>query len=185
MIFRILAGLIFVIAIAGSFWLAGQQRSAPTPTTVETAAADLGYSARDAVLVETGDDGMPMYTLNADVIRQRPEDGVEFQQVRMTFRDANGQEWHGRADSGRLDTETGKVDLQGDVQADGLLPGSAEPVNLSTEQLDVDTRDSILATDQSITLTSPFRTLKSTGMVATLKDNHLVLQSNVRGTFTP
>src|SRR3954447_19224064 len=86
MIFRILAALLFIAIIAGSFWLGGEQRETTATTTVEASSAELGYSARSAVLVETGADGLPIYTLNATVIRQHPGDGVEFEQVQMSFR---------------------------------------------------------------------------------------------------
>ena len=82
MIFRILASLLFIAIIAGSFWLGGQQREAAPTTTVENPSGDPGYSARTAVLIETGPDGQPMYTLNADVIRQHPGNGVEFDKER-------------------------------------------------------------------------------------------------------
>jgi LPS export ABC transporter protein LptC len=185
MIFRVLVALLFIAIIAGSFWLGGEQREATSATTVEPPSADLGYSARNAELVETGTDGLPMYTLNADVVRQHPSDGVEFEQVQMSFRDANGQIWKGRADRGQLTTETGKVDLAGNVQVSGILPGSTEMANLTTDKLSVDTQESIITTAEPVALASTGRQLKSKGLVAMLKDHHLVLESNVRGTFTP
>jgi len=185
MIFRVLAALLILTIIAGSFWLGGEQRETTSTTTLEPSSTDLGYSARNATLVETGADGLPIYTLNADVIRQHPGDGVEFEQVQMSFRDTEGQIWKGRADRGDLTTETGKVDLNGNVHVNGLLPGSTQMADLSTEQVSVDTHEDIITTAEQVTVTSPGRQLKSKGMVATLKEHHLVLQSNVRGTLTP
>ncbi len=185
MIFRVLAVLLFVAIIAGSFLLGGEQRAATSTTTVEASSADLGYSARNAVLVETGDDGRPIYTLNANVIRQHPGDGVEFEQVQMSFRDAEGQTWKGRADHGELTTDTGKVDLAGNVHVNGLLPGSAQAADLATENLSVDTHANIISTSEPVSVTSTGRLLRSKGLVATLNEHHLVLESNVRGTFTP
>jgi LPS export ABC transporter protein LptC len=185
MIFRILAALLFVAIIVGSFWLGGEPRETTSTTTVEASSADLGYSARDAQLIETGADGLPLYTLNAEVIRQHPGDGVEFQQVRMSFRDAEGQIWNGRADRGELTTETGKVDLMGSVDVSGLLPGSSLLADLTTEKLSIDTREDIITTAEAVMVTTTGRQLKSKGMVATLKEHHLVLESNVRGTVTP
>jgi LPS export ABC transporter protein LptC len=185
MIFRILAALLFVAIIVGSFWLGGEQRETTATTTVEASSADLGYSARNATLVETGVDGLPLYTLNADVIRQHPGDGVEFEQVQMTFRDANGQTWKGRADRGELTTDTGKVDLSGNVHVNGLLPGSEQMADLASEKLAVDTHEDIISTAEPVTVNTIGRQLKSKGMVATLKEHHLVLESNVRGTFNP
>jgi LPS export ABC transporter protein LptC len=185
MIFRVLAALLFVGIIVGSFWMGGEQRGTTATTTVEAPSADLGYSARNAVLVETGTDGAPMYTLNANVIRQHPGDGVEFEQVQMSFRDADGQIWKGRADQGELTTETGKVDLIGNVHVNGLLPGSTQLADLATEKLSVDTKENIISTSEPVSVNSPGRQLKSIGMVAMLKEHHLGLESNVRGTFTP
>jgi LPS export ABC transporter protein LptC len=176
---------LFIAIIAGSFWLGGEQREPAATTTVEASSADLGYSARNAVLIETGADGLPMYTLNADVIRQHPSDGVEFEQVQMSFRDADGQTWKGRADRGELTTDTAKIDLTGDVHVNGLLPGSAQLADLATEKLSVDTHESIINTSEPVSLTSPGRQLRSKGLLAELKEHHLVLESNVRGAFTP
>jgi LPS export ABC transporter protein LptC len=185
MLFRILVTLLFIAIIAGSFWLGGQQREATAPTTVEASSTDLGYSARNAVMVETGPDGLPLYTLDANVIRQHPDDGVEFEQVKMTFRDADGQTWKGRADHGELTTDTGKVDLTGNVHVDGLLPGSTQPADLATEDLAVDTHEDIISTDDPVVITSIGRVLKSRGLEATLNEHHLVLESSVHGIFTP
>ena len=183
--FRVLAALLFIAIIAGSFWLGGDQRETASTTTVEASTTDLGYSARNAVLMETGVDGLPMYTLNADVIRQHPGDGVEFEHVQMSFRDADGQVWKGRADRGDLTTDTGKVDLTGNVRITGLLPGSGQPADLETEKLSVDTHENVISTSEPVSLNSSGRQLKSKGLMAALKEHHLVLESNVRGTLTP
>lgn len=186
MIFRILAALLVIGIIVGSFFLGGEQHeTTSTTTTLDTSNGELGYSARDATLVETGADGLPVYTLNADVIRQHPGDGVEFEAVQMSFRDNDGQTWKGRADHGELTTETGKVDLSGNVHVNGVLPGSTALADLATEKLSVDTHEDIISTAEPVTIVSPGRQLKSTGLVATLKEKHLVLQSNVHGTFVP
>src|SRR5262249_44064987 len=153
-------------------------------TTVETSSVDLGYSARNAVLVETGTDGIPAYTLNANVVRQHPGDGVAFEQVQMSFRDANGQTWTGRADEGELATDTGKIDLSGNVHVNGLLPGSSQMADLATEKLSVDTNENLISTSEQVVISAPGRELKAEGLMAALKEHHLALESNVRGTFT-
>jgi LPS export ABC transporter protein LptC len=186
MIFRILAALLVIGLIVGSFFLGGEQHeTTSTTTTLDASAAELGYSARNATLVETGADGLPIYTLNANVIRQHPGDGVEFEQVQMSFRDADGQTWKGRADHGELTTETGKVDLSGNVHVNGTLPGSQQMADLATEKISVDTHEDIITTAEPVTVNSTGKQLKSKGLAANLKEHRLVLQSNVRGTFTP
>src|ERR1700761_8590961 len=166
MIFRILAFLLVIGIIVGSFFLGGEQHeTTSTTTTVDASTAELGYSARNATLVETGADGLPIYTLNANVIRQHPGDGVEFETVQMSFRDNDGQTWKGRANHGELTTDTGKVDLSGNVHVNGLLPGSQEVADLATEKLAVDTHEDIISTSEAVTVNSTGRQLKSKGMV--------------------
>ena len=71
------------------------------------------------------------------------------------------------------------------MHVNGLLPGTDSAADLATEKVSVDTHEDIIATAEPVTVTSPGRLLKSKGLVATLKEHHLVLESNVRGTFTP
>src|SRR5579872_3568651 len=100
MIFRIFATLILVTIVVGSLWF-GAADCEPVPkTTVESSGTDLGYAARKATLIETGPDGLPMYTVKADVIHQRANDKVDFERVQMSFRDQAGQLWTARAQHG-------------------------------------------------------------------------------------
>ncbi len=91
MIYRILAVLTIIAVIVASIFLSQQQGATPAATTVQANEWDEGYSAQNAKLVETGVDGLPLYTLNAATIRQLPnQDQVQLTQVQMSFRDANG-----------------------------------------------------------------------------------------------
>jgi LPS export ABC transporter protein LptC len=185
MIFRVLTTILFIAIIAGSFWLGGQQREAPAPASIDSSNTDLGYSARNAILTETGPDGLPLYTIDADVIRQHPADGVDFDQVKMSFRDQTGQIWTAHALRGELSQDTSQVELSGDAHIDGMLPGSTAMTDLATEKLSVDTQAQIIRTDEPVVVTSIGRVLRARGMVATLKEHHLVFQSSVHGTFLP
>lgn len=185
MIFRIFATALFIAIIAGSIWLGGEQRGTAAPVPVESSSTDLGYSARRAVLIETGPDGLPLYTVNADVIRERSDTDVDFTQVQMSFRDKGGQLWTARADHGELGQDTGKVELTGNVHVDGLLPGSTEKADLATEKLFVDSRADIISTSEPVTLDWAGRQLSSHGLVATLSERRLLLESGVHGIFSP
>lgn len=185
MIFRVFATALFVVIILGSIWFGGQQRGTAAPTPVESSGADLGYSARRAVLIETGPDGLPMYTVHADVIHERSANDVDFEQVQMSFRDQGGQTWTARANHGELGQQTGTVELTGDVHVDGLLPGSSETADLSTDKLFVDTHGDLISTDEAVTLNWGGRRLTSHGMVAALTGRRLLLESDVHGSFAP
>ena len=75
MIYRLAALAAVVALIVGMVLL-----TAPQPESVARAATgqplhDPGYSAQQARLVQTGVDGRPVYTLDADQIQQRPDRG--------------------------------------------------------------------------------------------------------------
>lgn len=181
MIYRIFAALAFIVVIAGTIVLGGQQTET-APTTIEEP-LDPGYAAHDAKLVQTGPDGHPLYTLDADVIRQQPDrDTVELTQARLGFHDTTGNLWTARGEHGEVGQNTGVVELSGNVHVAGLLPGSQQPGEIATDRLSFDTHTSIVTTRASVTLTLPGQQIKGTGLHATLKDGRVQLESRVRGT---
>jgi LPS export ABC transporter protein LptC len=186
MAYRIFAVLAFLAVIVGSVLLGGQQRETTARTTIEESGGDLGYAARKAELIETGLDGRPLYKLNADLIRQRPRDAiVELEQVKMDFRDSASNQWSARADHGELGQDTGKVELAGSVRVVGTPPGSYEAAEISTDKLAVDTREQVVTTEDPVTFTWSGRQLRARGLVASLKDRRVQLESDVHGIFSP
>ena len=186
MIYRIFVALAFVAVIVGTIVLGGQQGETTAPTTIEEPLRDPGYAARDARLVQTGADGHPVYTVNADVIRQQPdEDTVELEQANLGFRDTTGNQWTARGEHGKVGQNTGKVELSGNVHVAGILPGTLQPGEIVTEHLSFDTHASVVNTRAPVTLTLPGQQIKATGLHATLKDGRVQLESRVHGTAQP
>lgn len=185
MIYRIFAVLTFFAVIAGSLFLSRQQSGAPASTTVQQMGWNEGYSARDARLVETGTDGLPLYTLNAAIIRQQPnEDLVRLTQVRMTFVDENGTPWTATADHGTLRRAAGKVRLTGNVHVFGTPPQAQAPAQITSDVLSVDLHRDLVTTRQPVTMLWAGTVLKSIGLIANLKDYRVQLESQVHGTFS-
>lgn len=186
MIYRVFIVLVFIAVIVGSVLLGGQQREAVSTTTVDEKAADLGYAARQARIIETGPDGHPLYTIDADLINESPgTTQIQLQQARLTFRDTAGHEWTARADTGVAAPDVAKVELSGDVQVSGLLPGSDTQVKISTEKLSVDTHVPSVTTDEPVILTTPGGKLTSKGLSANLSDGVVHLVSSVHGIYSP
>ncbi len=186
MMYRLFIVLVFIAIIVGSVLLGGQQREAVSPTTIDEKAGDLGYAAKQARLIETGADGHPLYTLDADLINEPPgTNNVELRQVRMGFRDDAGNEWTGRADNGVAGQDTGKVELSGDVQVSGILPGMNEQASIRTERLFIDTRAQQVTTEAAFALTLAGRQIQGIGLSADLKDRVVRLESSVHGTYSP
>lgn len=186
MTYRLMVLLALLALTVGMVLLSAPQHESAAPSSTGAPAHDPGYSAQQARLVQTGADGLPVYTLDAAQIQQQPNDGtVELQQVKLGFRDSNGNEWTARALHGQLAQGSDVVRLAGDVHVNGILPGSRQPAQMTTEHLAFDTRTEVVATRDPVTLLMSGRELNAQGMVANLKERHVQLESAVHGSFRP
>lgn len=186
MLYRAVALLAGLVLVVGLVLLSGQPREAVVPSAAGAVAHDPGYAALGARLVQTGADGQPLYSLDAARISQQPDDNtVELTQVQMGFRAASGQQWTARAERGELGQDTGVVQLDGDVHVAGLLPGTQDQAEISTDHLSFDTRAQVVTTPDPVTLTMAGRELHATGLVARLKEGHVQLESAVHGSYLP
>lgn len=179
------AAVIVLLAIA---WLAlnGDARGPTVPATATVSVQTPGYSARDAVLIETGPDGAPMYRLHAAQIRELPASRVALlDQIEMQFREKDGQVWNGRADTARVIDQAARVDLKGDVALSGQLPGTVEPVRITTDRLSVDTHAAVVGTRDEVTIDWVGGQLHARGIVARLHEQRIRLQSQVHGHYAP
>jgi LPS export ABC transporter protein LptC len=180
---RILLLVLIIGVIIGALFLG----EGGTPTPVKTGAGEpsnaAGYSARNAEVTETGEDGRPAFVVLSPLIRQRPDDDrVQLDAPRMTFvSEANGT-WKAQARAGQIQADGSNINLFGDVKLEGELSGT--PVTISTSTIAFDTRTEIASTTAPVTFEGPGRSLSSTGgIVANLKDSELQLLSKIHGTF--
>lgn len=189
MMYRLLAVLAIFAVIVGTLLLDRQGPAGTESAEGPAGNADLGYAAREAQIVETGADGLPRYTLDAELIRQRAEDGVvTLETVRMQFRDANESLWHVTAERGEIRREAGLIALAGDVRVDGALPdasGAPQAVRVLTDSLQFDTDSQIVSTTAPVTLEWSGQRVSAVGMQASLKDHRVQLESAVHGIFSP
>jgi LPS export ABC transporter protein LptC len=184
MIYRIFAALVFIVVIGGTVLLGGQQ-SETAPTVVEEP-RDPGYAAHNAKLVQTGSDGHPLYTLDADVIRQQPnENTIQVENATLGFYDANGSLWTARGERGEVGQDTGVVELSDDVHVNGTPQGSQQPAEILTNRLAFDTNTKVASTNDAVTLTWSGQEMRGKGMRATLNDGRVQLESAVHGKAVP
>jgi LPS export ABC transporter protein LptC len=98
---------------------------------------ELGYTATDAELIETGADGAPMYRLQAERIAQaHPDAEVTLTQPRLSYDDRASGNWSLRAERGTLSRDRQSVAFNGNVEGQRTQQRSA-PLNLHTESLAV------------------------------------------------
>jgi len=184
MIYRVVALLAVLTLIVGMVLLSGPQRDVTARASAAGPPHDPGFSATNARLIQTGADGQPAYTLDAAQIQQTPNDGlVKLQQVRLGFRDTSGNEWTARAQRGQLAQGSGVVQLDGDVHVAGILPGSDETAEITSQHLVFDTNAQVVSTREPVTLMMSGRKLAAQGLTANLKERHVQLESAVHGTF--
>jgi LPS export ABC transporter protein LptC len=183
-IYRIFAALVFIVVVVGTIIFGGQSSENTAPTIVQEP-RDPGYAARDAKLVQTGADGHPLYIVNADVIRQLPNDNsIELTQPTLGFYDTNGSLWTARGEHGEVGQDTGVVKLAGNVHVDGKLQGT-EQAEIVTNRLAFDTNSKVASTKDPVTLSWSGQEIRSRGMRASLNDGHVDLESAVRGIAVP
>jgi LPS export ABC transporter protein LptC len=184
MIYRIFAAVVFIVVIGGTVVFSGQQ-SETAPTVVEEP-HDPGYAAHDARLVQTGLDGRPLYTLDADVIRQQPDQNtIQAEKATLGFYDTNGSLWTARGEQGEVGQNTGIVTLTDNVHVEGTPQGTQQPAEIVTNRLAFDTNTKVASTKDPVTLTWSGQEIRGRGMRATLNDGRVQLESAVRGIAVP
>ena len=182
--YRIFAVLTVAAVIIGSLLLARQNR-APQAATVQRSDTSEGYSARDAQLIETGKNGLPLYIIDAATIRQLPRrDRVQLTQVALTFQDPSGNHWSATADRGAIMHGTDRVQLSGDVHVRAALNGLHAPIRIRTDTLTFDSRADVVRSDDPVTLLWAGQTLNATGLAVNLKAHRLHLESKVHAIVT-
>lgn len=170
--------------VAVAVWLTLTPRR-PEPVAARSsgpAAADQGYSARDASVVETGADGLPLYTLQARQVTQNPDtDIINLTTVHMTYRESTDSQWQGRSDSAVVQQDSSQIDLAGAIDLTGTFTGRAQPVHILTDRLHVDTQTQIIRTRSPVKLTWAGAIVEARGMVVDVKESTVKLEAGVHG----
>lgn len=185
MIVRLLVVLVALLAVGAGLFLA--QHGDPT---ADSQPADVnrpgpGYSARDATLIETGEDGLPLYNLHAATIEQTPQsDMVHLTDITMDFRDSAGGVWNLRANRSDVRQSSQSLNLYGDVRITGTPSGSKSPARINTEMLSFDSRSEIATTHAPVVLDWSGQKINAVGLFANLKDRRVRLESEVHGIFS-
>jgi LPS export ABC transporter protein LptC len=187
LIYRLLI-LLGLVLVGVAVWLTLSPRQVG-PVTAQSSgptSTDSGYAATDASMVETGTDGLPMYTLQAHQILQDPDTNIiNLSTVHMTFRDTSGGEWQVGSDRANAQQDSAQIDLSGSVNVTGKFGSSDQPLHLLTDTMHVDTRTEISRTSAPVTLDWAGTRVTARGIVINLKDQRLKLEAQVHGQVVP
>ena len=175
------------LAMIGAILLLGRTATAPETAVADRSdEADPGYSARDAEIIETGDDGRPRYWLKALRIEQAPDDAtVTLTRPALRYRGDNGSFWRAQSDTGTVLPGRDIIALDGDVRLAGTLPGGGAPAQVSTSHLAFDTRKEVASTSAQVIIDWSGHRLAARGLRADLAAETLRLESRVNGRFLP
>jgi LPS export ABC transporter protein LptC len=187
LIYRLLIVFGLVLAVIAVRLTLGTGMMGPATTHVSRpAAADEGYSATDATVVETGADGLPMYTLQARQVQQDPDSNlVNLTAVHMSFRDPSGGQWQARSDQALAQQDSAQIDLSGAVDVFGTFAGNDQPAHILTDMLHVDTHTDVIRTRSAVTLKWAGYVVDGRGLLINIKEHTVKLESEVHGHFVP
>lgn len=158
------------------------QPAGEAPTQGAPSSAPGGYVATQAVLIDTGDDGRPRYTLRADAITQEGAGGeVALQAPRLAYEGAT--RWQLAAREGTLPADASRVRLAGGVEARAVR-GREPPLLIRTSALDVDLAAQRAETSEAVEVELGRGRLSAVGLHADMKADMLRLESQVHGEYT-
>jgi len=183
MVYRILFALLAIGALGTLFYLSDSGGGEAGPADIES--TEPGYIATGADLIETGDDGNPLYRLHAARIEQPTPQGIVFlSEPQLDYQPAEGNHWTLSAQRGQLPQNARSADLAGSVVAFGRPEGSTDVMHISTEQLHLDMRTQVVSTNARVRVDWAGNTLRARGMSADIRNGRLQLSAEVHGALT-
>jgi LPS export ABC transporter protein LptC len=182
MILRLLFALCSVAILAALLYFQDADNGSIDSGATDYGAVAPGYSAVHAQLIETGEDGLPLYRLDAERIEQpRPQGTIFMTGPKLDYQPEPGNHWTLTAQQGQMPQDARSAELTGQVHAEGLPSGSDTMVRIDTEQLHLDMTQQLATSATNVRVDWGGNRLNGHGMRADLKNDKLQLASKVRG----
>ena len=182
MIHRILSALVALGALGALFYLQQSDSGSGETAPGDVASTEPGYVATHAELIETGDDGHPLFRLDADRIEQPAPQGTIFLTApKLDYQPEAGNHWRLTAQQGQLPQDARTAELTGAVSAEGRPSGSSELMHIATDQLHLDMKQQLATTPAKVRVDWAGNALRGRGMRADIKNDRLQLAGDVHG----
>ena len=182
MIMRLLFALCSVAILAALLYFQYADNGSSDSAASDYGSAEPGYAAVRAQLIETGEDGLPLYRLDAERIEQpRPQGTILLSEPKLDYQPEAGNHWTLTAQHGQMPQDARTAELTGDVHAEGLPSGSDSVMRIDTEELHLDMAQQLATSPTSVRVDWGGNRLNGHGMRADLKNDKLQLASKVRG----
>lgn len=182
MIIRLLFALCSVAILAALLYLQDADSGGADSAAAEFGTTEPGFAAVHAQLIETGDDGLPLYRLVAEHIEQpQPRGTIYLTYPKLDYQLQPGNHWTLTALRGEMTEDASQAALTGAVHAEGVPSGSQTIMRIDTEELNLDLALHVVTSPIMVHVTWGGDKLEGRGMRADLKNNTLQLASKVHG----
>jgi LPS export ABC transporter protein LptC len=179
-IWRILFALISLAALGGVLYLQQESSDGNEIALGDVLNTEPGYVAIHGELIETGENGHPLFRLDADKIEQpTPEGMVYLTSPRLDYQPDPDNHWTLTALQGELPQDARTADLTGNVHAEGRPTGSDDMMHIDTNELHLDMPQQLATTAARVKVVWGGRTLRGRGMRAEIQGNRLELYADV------
>jgi LPS export ABC transporter protein LptC len=182
MIHRVLFAVLALAALGMLFYLQQSDSTGSDTIAADVESTEPGYIASGAELIETGDDGHPLFRLNAERIEQPAPSGTIFLSApKLDYQPEPGNHWTLNAQRGQLPQDASSAELAGAVHAEGRPSGSTELMHITTEQLHLDMKQQVASTAAKVRVDWAGNVLRGRGMRADIMNDRLQLAGDVHG----
>jgi len=181
---RIIFLLLAVAVLAVLLYMQEPESSNPAATPAQTSTSEPGFVALSAQIIQTGDNGQPLYTLDAERIAQPvPEGTIYLTSPVLHYNPPGANPWVLTAQQGQLPQSAQNADLSGMVNASGIPQGSQRMIHFTTEALHVDMQKQLATTPAAVHIDWGGSLVTGRGMHADLKSGEVQLFHAVAGTL--
>jgi len=136
---------------------------------------------QDFTLTAMSEDGNPSYILKAERLEHYNDNNYAIVSKPDIELKQGEQHWLITADSGEIDDEKQSIMLRGNVVLQ--QQGKPQPIQLKTEQLEIDTRQQTAKSMQTVSIIQQKFNLQSKGMILNNASGQLELLNSVKGRY--
>lgn len=182
MILRVLFALVSVAILGALLYFQDSDGNGSEYAAADVGASEPGYSAIHAHLVETGQDGIARYRLDAERIEQpQPQGTIFLTDPKLDYQPEAGNRWTVMAQHGKMPEDARTAELSGNVHAEGVPAGADTMMRIDTDELYLDMVQQLATSPSNVRVDWGGNRLNGHGMRADLKNYRLQLASKVRG----
>jgi len=180
----VLVTAVLTAAALGSWYLA-RQNGDDDGTNTPLEPTHRGYYLKSARILGTDPEGQLLYEIQARYAEQQNNRQISFTDVLINYSPASDVPWIVNADSALISEGARLVRLSGHVRAVSSEGFSGNDTEIRTDYLELDPENYMAETKERVQIRIGARSLTATGMLASLRENKLSLESNVGGKFVP